>query len=1521
MLWTRCLLGCLVLLVGVSLAQLPPEKQPPNPPDTDPNGNGLWSPLVLPTEPALGKRLEAARDYLRVKDYPLALKQVQFVLDTPEDVLVKPPAEMGKPAPTSWQSLRRQAEGILDEISPQGRDTYRNVYEPQARAMLDKARQATDPQLLAEIVRRYRYTPSGETALTLLAGYHLDRGQAHPAAHRYGELLRLIPADRQPVGTLVRAVAAFRAVGNTPAADRAWQALTARAGSGKVKLGTRDFTLAELDKGLGKISAPVARADARLFRGDEQRNGSYAAKPPLLEPFVQVDAWGEKLGRDLLQRARKASPKALPGRHMIATGNKVLFRGAQGIVALDGVTGQQQWTAPLELGLDGLLRDPARKQQFLRWTGYYKDTLQGLLYENTLTGTLSTDGQRVYAIDDTALPVPPFMLFEMENGRKHLFSTLGPWLVCNRLRAFDLATGKPAWQLGGPKLQATVPEFADALFLGPPLPLDGLLWVLVEKQQKMTLYALDPATGAKRWSQTLGLSSDRIQKNLLRRCSAVQLAAADGLLIVPTHHGAVLAIDPLSRQLVWAHTWADKPAFLGENFNPEMTEQRDQWNTSYRYGAPLLAAGRIVLTGPDTRAIRCLHLETGAVAWTAELPGDEALYVAAVHKGTVLVVGKQQCHAYSLKSGDPLWQQPTGLPSGLGVLAGGTYWLPIAEGGLKAIDLANTVPPVSLGAAGSPVLGNLLVHGGAIWSQDALQVTAYPDVSKRLLALDDALVLAPENLTARLDRASMRLGQGETAGALQDVRFALARPDLGPERTLRGKELLFNALTQLLLREPKKAAPFLGEYLELCDVPISARLTPEARAKVERDRVRRRVQAGGLVARSYAADGKYRAAGDLLLRLIRSSGPELVPTPEEPAVEARADVQAERTFRALLAGAPPAGQAELRAALAGAVTAPTAGDGSDGLLRVARLADLLAPGECRRLLDRLLTLPVAPTRLLVLLDALEGRVSAPASVAPVRAEALLRAGLVADAAECYRRLGGAALDAARVDKRFLAAFEGPPGWTASRWTVKEERGLNQEPPHPLVRMTDDLGIGYVHLGMPADLPLTVARPESPLGQALRLAYDPKDRKIYVQNRAGATLWSVPTTSAPLDRFLQGLTPTGGYVILGTVAVVHVNTTLYGLDLLERRVRWSQRLLEVERGQQPPGFNMTLGGRLEAFDNNGQFQCRVGLGGQASPERVLVQLRNGLAALDPLTGAFLWRRDDVPAVVITGDDTAALLLETIPNDATIKQIRGLRPSDGRTLRPVAGLRERLANTTWFRWLGRDVLLWEQAGKLVRLDGLTGQERWSLAVPNATQLIESTVPNVLGWQREAGQVRLLDLTTGKEFGPVLAVGAGQLAENERSCLLADGARWYLAARSPQAAGGLSEPNPHVPLATPVVTVHGGLHAFDRTTGRLLWRSRMPGQVLLREALAGTPFVVTASQASRDAGNGLQRLVTLVRVVDKKSGKLLLDREEEMPDNAPNPQRVPYWMPFSGLTFDPQAHTLDLLGPAVRVRVAGQ
>jgi len=1551
MMWARFLLVCPVVLLGVTLASLGQPVPPPVPIDgppipENPDGVPYWPVLVLPTEQGLTKRLEAARDYLKVKDYPLAVRQVQFVLDTPEDLLVKPKAGKG-----NWESIRRLAEQVLEEASPQARDAYRTIYDPQAKELLSKAQRQVDPQILADLVRRFRYTPSGEQALTLLAGYHLDRGQAPQAARCYAELLRVTPADKQPTGTLVRATAAFRAAGPAPLADAAWKALQARARNDVVKLGQRDFRLADLDKSLGKDALATARAgfDTRLYRGDERRNRAYAAQPPLLEAFATAETTTIPQGHDLLAKARKNSPKALPGAHPLAVGNRVLYRTSLGIAALHTTTGKQVWHAPMDLTLEGLLRDPARKQQILRWNGYYKEGLQGVLFENSLTGTFSTDGQHVFAVEDCALPVPPFMLWEMANGRKHLFSTLRDWLACNRLRAFDAATGKPAWQHGGPKAVAPG-EFADVLFLGPPLPLDGLLWVPVEKQLKLLLYALDPATGEVRFSQNLGGLSDKIQMNLLRRCSALHLAAADGLILVPTHHGALIAFDPLARRIAWAHTYADRPALNFDNVSPEMHEQRAQWDNAVRNGTPLVADGRVVLTGPDLQSVRCLRLEDGKEVWKAEMTPGEDLFVAAVHQGGVLVVGRGNCRLLHLGNGSQMWQHQAAAPSGQGVLCGDTYWLPVQEGGLLGLDLVAGKPPVRVGEFGSPVLGNLIVHDAAFWSQDALKLTAYPDVTKRLLALDELLEVNPENWNARLERSRMRLGKGQAKGAVDDVRLVLAHPRLDEAQRPKVREVLFDALTQLLSREPAAAGPFLEEYLTLAAAPVVADVSAEARAKLERDRSRRQMQANTLVARGHAAAGRYREAADLLLRVLRSGAADLLPHPEERTVETRADVQVETALRDLLRAAPPDGVEAIRAALAQAAKEPTGAGGSEGLLRLARMADVFPPADRLALLERLIDIGMSPSRVLLLLDAVEGRLTRPDDVAGVlllRAEALARAGLTADAVEGYRRLGrdfaavavrdgrtGAQLlEEARQDKRLLAGFEAPPGWSATRFAIKEERVATAEPPKPLLRLTDDHEFGYHSAGELRDEPVRRLRPAPALAETLRIGHDAKGKAIVVRDLAGATLWSVPTIATPLDRFIQD-EPTGGYLVLGPVAVVHVHNHLYGLDLLERRLRWSMRLIEPDRSNpqqlQNLGLTITLQGRLQGMEPNGQaWAVNVGLGGPAGPDRVLVQLRDTVAALDPATGQLLWKRPEPAGVTLVGDDATVLVMESCPNDTSYKQIRAVRTADGRAVRLAPGVKDLIAGHKRTTFLGADLLLWAghaegQEDQLRRYDPVAGKDRWRLTLPVTTTWLDSAVPGVVALTHKPGEVRVLDLAAGKLLDPVLAVPADAMDMNLPHFLLGDERHWYVVARRNFADDGLAtEPSYHVPITVPVLLAHGKVFAFDRATGKLAWGARTPGQLLLLDPLADVPFLLGVGDATKEVnpGTGQGRRFIRVDVLDKATGKLLFHHEEELPDNPTNPQRLPYWEYFHTPRYDPLANWLELSGPAVKIRIDGK
>ena len=53
----------------------------------------------------------------------------------------------------------------------------------------------------------------------------------------------------------------------------------------------------------------------------------------------------------------------------------------------------------------------------------------------------------------------------------------------------------------------------------------------------------------------------------------------------------------------------------------------------------------------------------------------DALYLAGVYGGRVVLVGKTTCRAFRLSDGKPLWRTGTGVPSGVCMVAALVYWM------------------------------------------------------------------------------------------------------------------------------------------------------------------------------------------------------------------------------------------------------------------------------------------------------------------------------------------------------------------------------------------------------------------------------------------------------------------------------------------------------------------------------------------------------------------------------------------------------------------------------------------------------------------------------------------------------------------------------------------------------------------------------------------------------------------------------------------------------------------------------
>src|SRR5262249_28348674 len=100
----------------------------------------------------------------------------------------------------------------------------------------------------------------------------------------------------------------------------------------------------------------------------------------------------------------------LPASFPIAVAGRLIYRTQEGVEATRAASGELAWRHSTWGGLSPLLSPgenrlrPAVKQWM---AGYLQNDPPNVLVENSLLGTLSSDGSRVYLIDDLAIPPPP----------------------------------------------------------------------------------------------------------------------------------------------------------------------------------------------------------------------------------------------------------------------------------------------------------------------------------------------------------------------------------------------------------------------------------------------------------------------------------------------------------------------------------------------------------------------------------------------------------------------------------------------------------------------------------------------------------------------------------------------------------------------------------------------------------------------------------------------------------------------------------------------------------------------------------------------------------------------------------------------------------------------------------------------------------------------------------------------------------------------------------------------------------
>jgi outer membrane protein assembly factor BamB len=588
-----------------------------------------------------------------------------------------------------------------------------------------------------------------------------------------------------------------------------------------------------VEQELGRLRRPGPPKDWPLFRGDPARAGQGHGTGHLLEPRWHNEtvrtgttrSWLEEAARFTGERHLPLLPAAVPITATVSSRggdlrSLVIYRSHWGVHAVSAGTGKLEWETASNWSLDRMSADANKASPLANWVKHHLEQLgkPDLLLANSSVGTLSTDGIFVYLVEDLAVP-PPLsqvhkVVFDREDNSPfgRFGQSVADAVQHSKLQGFNLIDGKLKWEAGGKsKPDREARELEDRFFLGPPLPLGGRLYAMVEtKVGNISLACLHPRLGKLLWTQKLAAARTPLPLDTIRRSWAAPLAYADGILVCPTNDGTVFGVDLLTHTPRWAHIYRHPapPPLAQKGGVPRWWElgpdgklippgQPARWH----YCAPVLGRGKVLLTAPDGEDLVCLDLKTGEQLWAhKQQPGD--LYLAGVAGDKVLVVGSPRCRALGLADGKTAWTLETGIPSGLGALADGLYHLPLRraartqEPEVCVLDVARGEIAAHHRIRNKEVCGNLLFVQGEVLSQTTTQLTRYPTLQLRPAQIEELLRKNPHDVLGLCERAALRRNQGNLAGAAEDLKAAL-KQELPPDLEARLKAELSAILREL----------------------------------------------------------------------------------------------------------------------------------------------------------------------------------------------------------------------------------------------------------------------------------------------------------------------------------------------------------------------------------------------------------------------------------------------------------------------------------------------------------------------------------------------------------------------------------------------------------------------------------------------------------------------------------------------------------------------------------------------------
>ena len=1452
--------------------EIPPATDAPVPEEpkkpADENAGAYGAGVFARADRQLQRRLDDAKKLLALNRYAEAVESLDAILNAPEDYFLAS-------RKTGYIGLKAEVQRLLGAMPREGRRLYEDLCGARARQLLDRAVAGGDPRGIAEVARRYFHTQAGYEATLLLGLHYMDNGSPLAGAMTLKRLHEAPWAadSYEPALSVAIAICWYRA-GMAEEAEQTLEAARQKYPGAKVRIGGVEVALAADDRQLlgGNPKAVAAGSDNQpwlLVGGNPARNASTSGSGPLLSVSWSVPTTEhphiEAMIDELQRSYREQDEWALPNLFPLVVNDVVLMRTARNLLAVDFATGKRLWEVPTDDPFETLTETDTDSpfpgsQPFDTRTG-----VRFRLWGDATYGALSSDGNLVFAIEDLSLDVNPAVPQQImfNNPREQRVDPRS----FNRLAAYEIRTGKLAWNIGGSPDEFPLPQ-AGSFFLGAPLPLGGQLYVLAESKGEIRLLALEPRTGKLQWSQLLSvIDQDRdVLQEPVRRLAGASPAYAEGVLVCPTSNHAVVALELSTRSLLWGFAYSDEnpaePGQLPGGFAgprpPSDPDPAQRWAQS----GVVLGSGKAVLAAADSNQIHCVDLLSGKLIW--KKPREDNLYVACIDDDRVVLAGRKGMRALRLADGATAWEHdlPDGvLPSGAGFVSGGQYFLPLSSGEVAAVDLKTGNRARTYKSRRGAVPGNLVCYRGRVLSQRAGALEMFYQLDSLRKRVEDRLAASPNDPEILAQRGEILWDEGKLDEAIASFRRAY---ELAPGPNVAN-----------LLREA---------YLDGLRVDFAAyqRFSPDIQKLIDEPRQEkaylRRMAVG------FETAGDYRAALAHYIRLIELDRQQRDLETIEAGYQVRGDRWVQVQLTSLRTIAPPPIQAEIDRYVQSQYEAAQATGTAEAFQQFLNYFAGQPQADAARWqladLHRRAKHYLQAELLLRQLSQSADRGQMGRALAEL-AVTLRQARAYDDAARVYRRLEREFADQTVLDdktgKELVTALPADD-------PVKKLLAPSQAWPTGEVVQSRDRQKPQPQLP-PAFTTATVPFPDGrgAFFADLNLELAQGNQRIVARDGWGNERWQLPVGEIlRQDRYAMqsgNLRATSQDHLL----LLSLGSRLVAIDALGTGTGgppsqlWLQ---ELEPGRDSPpaaGRPRLRALRMQRLDVYSPYAGSMCVPAAVSEQLICYQRFHQLYGADPATGQTLWVRDDVrPESLIFGDDRYVLVANPEGTDAIV-----LQAADGKLLGKRSLPQMRLA------MLGRYVLTLEHAMpsdddpfghdaetmKLVLMDPWSAKPVWTAGKFSADAKTVVLEKEAVGVYEPNGRFVLVDMRTGKTLITAKIERESSVSEIH---LIATDEGYYLL------LNGLERRPSNVQTfgihSLPAVQVQRGkLFGFDRQ-GKKLWDKGVPieDQFLLSYQPSHLPMLFFACQTQdrRSPSSGQQRLSLLG--VDKRTGRVLKPKE---------------------------------------------